>query len=81
MSFKPKESIVNDAIPVKESNLVQTFNCKDFKGKLSSITGIQSKFLYIAKLRNHFDEVISESPTVKIICGIECKDKCINLGK
>lgn len=67
--------------PVKESSPSEslTISCKDFRGELSSITGIQSKFLFIPKLVNGLSEVKSLPPTVVIVCGEECKTNCIHL--
>lgn len=81
MALKFSTNLTGDSKPVIGATTVKTYLCKDFKGELSSVTGISSKFMYIAKLRNNFDDVISESPTINIICGPECIDKCINLNK
>jgi hypothetical protein len=52
----------------------KTYFCKDFKGKLSSITGIQSKFLYISKINEFSGE--SSSPDIILRCTENCKEKC-----
>jgi hypothetical protein len=79
MSLIIKSNLTDDVNPVIKSSRsdVQVFNCAEFKGKYSSITGIYSKFMYIGKINELSGEV--ESPTVRIICGPECIDKCINL--
>jgi len=77
MQFK---NLTNDIIPVKNNTLIQNqqiIACSDFKGKVDSITGIISKFMYIDKINTLTGK--SETPTIRIICGVECKDKCINI--
>ena len=66
--------------PLKsEKNDVRVISCKDFKGSLSSITGIQSKFLYIGKISELSGE--PSSPTVRIVCEPECISECKYLHK
>lgn len=80
IEFKISNNLTKDSLPVIESPSVQqVFTCSEFKGQLSSITGIISRFLYINKINQLTCE--SEVPTVRIICGIECINKCINLYK
>lgn len=77
--FKPKSSLVTDNFPVIENiKDQQVFNCSEYTGKYSSITGIISKFMYIGKI----DQLTGDPefpPTVRIVCGPECIDKCINI--
>ena len=75
-------NLTNDANePVKEvqKSNVKVYFCKDFTGEFSSKTGIYSKFAYIGKI----DELtgMPENPTIRIVCGEECIDKCINQPK
>lgn len=64
---------------VKPVNNVQIYNCSEFTGKFSSITGIASRFIYITRI----DQLTGSSlePNVRIVCGVECKNKCVNLPK
>lgn len=80
MTFKINKDLTNDVSPVIEtSKSQQVFSCAEFTGKYSSITGIQSKFLYIGKINEITGE--PENPIVRIVCGSECIDKCINFNK
>ena len=74
-------NLTNDSKePLKsEKSDVTVISCKDFKGDLSSVTGIQSKFLYIGKISEL--SAIPSSPTVRIVCGPECIDSCKNIHK
>jgi len=76
-AFKIIGNLTSDAKPVVGDKHVRVVSCKDFKGEISSITGIASKFLYIPKINQLTCE--TESPSIRIICGEECKTKCINL--
>lgn len=62
--------------PVKEGPM-RYISCKDFKGEVSSITGIYSKFLFTPKINQLSGTV--ETPTITIVCVPECKEHCINL--
>lgn len=80
--FKITTNITDDVHPVKETQHVslRTYNCKDFTGEISSKTGIYSKFLYISRTSGNIrslGEVLN--PTIRIVCGPECIDKCMNL--
>lgn len=79
MSFKVINTVTDDVTPVKETSNVSTYMCKDFKGELSSKTGIYSKFMYIGKINQLSGK--PENPTIRIICGAECINECINLKK
>lgn len=78
MSFN---NLTTDTNPVKSrQTLENVFNCSDFTGELSSVTGINSKFMYIDRLKSKINgDVESLPPTVHIVCGPECKESCINL--
>lgn len=76
MAFKLKENLITDA-KIIETEKQKVFSCKTYKGNLSSVTGIISKFLYITRIDQFTGEALT--PTVRIICGEECKTKCINL--
>lgn len=78
MSLKIIGNLINDSKPVIESSCT-TISCKDFKGEISSITGIIHRSIYISKLRESFGEVLVENPTIRVVCGSECKERCINL--
>lgn len=85
MSFKVVEhltevrEVVEIQLPPLISNIEgqEFYRCSDYKGKISSLTGIIARGIYIRKINEDTDE--SEIPSIRIICGIECKDKCINI--
>lgn len=72
-------NLIEDNSNLKSENNIKVFSCKNFKGELSSITGIQSKFLFIAKINELSGE--SSWPSVKIVCEPECIDSCKYLHK
>jgi hypothetical protein len=74
-----QESHPNPVVEARYEGEVLVVSCKDFSGEISSTTGIQGRFIYIPKLVNRLSGVDYLSPTVRIICGEECKTKCINL--
>lgn len=80
MSFKINNNLTSDIIPVKETSQDQkVYTCAEYKGEYSSVTGIIAKFLFIAKINQFTCE--HERPTVRIVCGPECVEKCINFNK
>lgn len=77
MALKIIETINEQVLPVKEGKLVSevsVYYCRDFKGKISSTSGIISRNLYVPKINQLTGSV--ESPTIKIICCDECTDRC-----
>lgn len=71
MSFK----LIDDSFGKKPViNSISVYNCKDFSNKISSITGITSKFLYIPKINELTGQV--SNPSIKLYCTENCIDKC-----
>lgn len=60
---------------------IKTYSCKEFKGELSSITGIYSKFLYIGRITSELNGCQPANPTIRIICEPECVNECQYLHK
>lgn len=79
--FKIINEIKDDTLSVKESirDEVKVYSCKEFEGEFSSTTGIYSKFAYIGRISQHITSLGEPmNPTIRIVCGPECIDKCIN---
>lgn len=79
MTFKITNNLTSDAkkapvIPVKEG--MRYVQCKDFTDEASSITGIISKFLFCSRINQLTGQ--DEWPTLTVICGEGCKEKCLN---
>lgn len=80
MGFKIlTNDVKSENVPVIKASTSKVFSCQNFKGELSSVTGINSRFLYIPKIELISGEV--KTPDITILCGLECKENCINLFK
>lgn len=81
MAIKILGNLTNDVKPVIVDNKSKTkyISCAEFKGEISSITGIASKFLYVPKISQKLSNYGEpESPEIIIVCTPECKDYCVN---
>lgn len=82
MALKVLGNLTNDVKPVIVDTKSKTryISCAEFKGEISSITGIASKFLYVPKISQKLSNLgDTEPPEITIVCSPECKEYCINL--